>query len=50
MPKPGRSARPMPKPIDDTPHNVARAILTTLPKKENQWQYLKLWKRRQARR
>ena len=47
--KVGRPARPMPKPIDDTPENVARAILTTPPKKDREWRYLKLWKKRQAR-
>ena len=31
----------MPEPIPDTPENIARALLTTPPKKENEWDYLK---------
>ena len=31
----------MPEPIPDTPENIARALLTTLPKKEDEWDYLK---------
>ncbi len=34
-------ARPMPEPIPDTPENVARALLTTPPKKESEWKYQK---------
>ena len=33
--------RPMPDPIPDTPENVARALLTTPPKGEDEWDYLK---------
>ena len=31
----------MPEPIPDTPENVARALLTTPPKDEDEWDYLK---------
>ena len=31
----------MPEPIPDTPENVAKAILSTPPKKEGEWEYLK---------
>ncbi len=31
----------MPDPIPDTPQNVARALMTTKPKSESEWQYLK---------
>lgn len=37
----GRPPLPMPEPIPDTPENVARAVLTTRSKKEDEWQYLK---------
>ena len=30
---------PMPESIPDTPENIARAILTTPPKKEKEWRY-----------
>ena len=33
--------KPMPEPIPDTPENIARAILTTPPKKEGDWEYKK---------
>ena len=33
--------KPMPAPIPDTPENVARALLTTPPKDEDEWNYLK---------
>ena len=33
--------KPMPEPIPDTPENIARALLTTPPKKEGDWDYLK---------
>ena len=32
---------PMPDPIPDTPQNVARALMTTPPPKESEWQYLR---------
>ena len=32
---------PMPDRIPDTPDNLARVILTTPPKKESEWEYLK---------
>ena len=32
---------PMPDPIPDTPQNVARALMTTPPLKESEWQYLR---------
>lgn len=31
----------MPEPIDDTPENVAQAILTTKPKKRSEWRFMK---------
>ena len=31
----------MPEPIPDTPENIARALLTTPPKDEGEWDYLK---------
>ena len=31
----------MPEPIPDTPENIARALLTTPPKKEDEWDYIK---------
>ena len=31
----------MPEPIPDTPENIARALLTTPPKSEKDWDYLK---------
>ena len=30
----------MPAPIPDTPENVARALLNTPRKRENEWEYL----------
>ena len=40
-PKPAPRGRPvekqMPEPIPDTPENIARALLTTPPKKEDEW-------------
>ena len=38
--------KPMPAPIPDTPENVARALLTTPPKDEGDWDYLKDRERR----
>ncbi len=37
----GRPARPMPEQISDTPENVARALLSTPPKRDDEWDYLK---------
>ena len=43
--KPAPRGRPvekqMPEPILDTPENIARALLTTPPKKDGDWDYLK---------
>ena len=39
--KRGRPPKPMPEQIPDTPENVAQAILTTPPKKSDEWEYLK---------
>lgn len=36
----GRPPRPLPPPIDDSPENIARAILNTPPKKPDEWRYL----------
>ena len=33
--------KPMPAPIPDTPENVARALVTTPRKDEDDWDYLK---------
>ena len=33
--------KPMPDPIPDTPENVARALVTTPPKNDDEWDYLK---------
>ena len=46
MPKPKKQrGRPvenkLPEPIPDTPENVAKALLTTPPKKESEWEYKK---------
>lgn len=39
---PGRPVeKPLPAPIDDSPENVMRAILSTPPKREDEWKYLK---------
>ena len=38
----GRPPRPMPEQIPDTPENVARALLSTPPKKHEDWEYLRL--------
>ena len=37
--------KPLPAPIPDTPENVARALLTTPPKDDGEWDYLKAGKR-----
>ena len=29
-----------PEPIDDTPENIARSILSTPPKKPSKWRYM----------
>ena len=40
--RPGRPTElVMPEPIPDTPENIARALLTTPPKSEKDWDYLK---------
>ena len=36
---PGRPAKPMPEPIDDTPENIALAIVSTPPKADDEWRY-----------
>ena len=36
---------PMPEPIPDTPENIAKAILSTPPKKDSEWEYLKKYPR-----
>ena len=33
--------KPMPAPIPDTPENVARALVSTPPKDDGDWDYLK---------
>ena len=37
----GRPSLPMPEPIPDTPENIARILMTTPPKKEDEWEYLR---------
>lgn len=40
--RPGRPVQnTMPDPIPDTMENIARAVLTTPPKQEHEWKYLK---------
>ncbi len=39
--KPGRPSKPMPEPIPDTPENVARALMTSPPRKPDEWEYLR---------
>ena len=36
---------PLPPPIPDTPENIARAILSSPPRKRDEWKYLKEAKR-----
>ena len=38
--KVGRPGLAMPEPINDTPENVAKAILSTPPKKRNEWRFM----------
>ena len=33
--------KPLPAPIPDTPENVARALVSTPPKDDGDWDYLK---------
>ena len=46
--KVGRPPLAMPEPINDTPENVAQAILSTPPKKRNEWRFMQsrdqIWK------
>jgi len=35
-----RTPRHIPEQIDDTPENIAQAILTTPPREDNEWAYL----------
>lgn len=35
-----RANRRMPEPIPDTPENIMRAIVSTLPKADDEWRYL----------
>lgn len=42
----GRPARPMPEPINDTPENIAWAILNTPPKKADEWRYMQEYRRK----
>ncbi len=45
-PKRGRPVeKPLPEPIPDTPENVARALVSSPPKDEGDWDYLKKPKR-----
>ena len=38
--KVGRPPLAMPEPINDTPKNVAKAILSTPPKKRSEWKFM----------
>ena len=33
--------KPLPPPIPDTPENIARAVLSTPPKRRKDWDYVK---------
>ena len=33
--------KPLPPPIPDSPENIARAVITTPPKRRKDWKYLK---------
>ena len=46
--KVGRPPKPMPERIPDTPENIARALLGTPPKKEEDWRYIKDFRERDA--
>ena len=37
----GRPAKPLPERIPDTPENIMRALVSTPPKKDGEWDYLK---------
>ena len=36
----GRPPAAMPEPIPDTPENVAKAVLSTPPKKRGEWRFM----------
>ena len=38
--KRGLSAKPIPDKIQNSPENIARALLTHLPKTQHEWEYL----------
>ena len=38
--KVGRPPLAMPEPINDTPENVAKAILSSPPKKRSEWKFM----------
>ena len=40
---------PMPEQIPDTPENVARLLMTTKPKKDGEWRYVKEHKEQQTK-
>ena len=37
----GRPPKPLPDLIPDTPENIMRALVSTPPKKDEEWDYLK---------
>ena len=39
--KAGRPPKPMPDQISDTPENVALALMTSPPRKPDDWEYLR---------
>ena len=39
--KVGRPPKPMPEPIPDTPENVARALMSSPPRKPDEWDYVR---------
>ncbi len=45
----GWPPRKIPEPIDDTPENIACALVNTPPKRESEWKYLKAAKRKPRR-
>ena len=36
-----RAKRTMPEPIDDSPENIMRAVVSTPPKKPEEWRHLR---------
>ena len=45
----GSPPLPTPEQTPDIPENVARLLMTTKPKKENEWRYLREHKEKQTK-